>query len=74
MPMDRFIDDINMDLENYVMVTQPEPFGEYNAVLAGFQDRAQRLCDDGIISQQMVDDFFAWSSGVWDRHGLAQFD
>lgn len=72
--MDRFIDDIKIDLENYVRVTRPEPFGEYNAVLAGFQDRAQRLCDDGIISQQMVDDFFVWSSSIWDKHGLTQCD
>ena len=72
--MDRFIDDIKNDLEKYVRVTQPEPFGEYNAVLAGFQDRAQRLCDDGIISQQMVDDFFVWSSNIWNQHGLTQCD
>ena len=72
--MDRFIDDIKIDLENYVRVTRPEPFGEYNAVLAGFQDRAQRLCDDGIISQQTVDDFFVWSSSIWERSGLAVCD
>ncbi len=72
--MDCCIDDIKIDLENYVMATQPEPFGEYNAVLAGFQDRAQRLCDDGMISQQVVDDFFVWSSSIWERSGLAECD
>jgi hypothetical protein len=72
--MDCCIEDIKTDLEDYVRVTRPHPFGEYNAVLAGFQDRAQRLCDDGIISQQMVDDFFVWSSSIWERSGLAECD
>lgn len=43
---------------------------ETMGMLADFQDRAEAMFSDGLITQKESDDFFSWSGEVFESRGM----